>query len=121
MNKVLKLATATVEVHEHWTRTVLHDGQEIGGIALHVDSYRCRAKVLGYGDDVDAMNRDHEVTHSLLAHWLGMPESPVMRAIVAHSGPSDLTGSEERVVLALQEYAKLAGVDLLEVARRLST
>lgn len=72
---------------------------------------------LGF-DSPEAMNREHDIAHSLLAHWLGLPWSPNIYAL-AHGEPiSDQHVTEEAAVLALQKYARAAGVDLLALVAR---
>jgi hypothetical protein len=68
-----------------------------------------RAEHLGYGqgrDAVDAMTRDHDYLHSVIAAELGLPWSPTLHA-VAHGDPlnRELADYEERVVFARQRLA----------------
>lgn len=64
------------------------------------------------------MSRDHELGHALLAHWLGLPHSPTLKG-VASGRYWPHWQVEESAVLALQRYARLAGVDLATLAGRL--
>lgn len=75
------------------------------------------AKELGYGDDVSLMCIEHEIAHTLLAHWLMRKPSPVLAA-VSLGGDHQLADYEEAACLALQGWARRMGVSLVDVARR---
>lgn len=79
--------------------------------------YKNRARDLGYGDDVLGVSRDHEIVHSLLAKWLGLPASPAL-SLAAAGRPSKntFTGAEEAAVLAIQRFAKMMNVSILDIA-----
>ena len=80
--------------------------------------YADTAAGLGYGSDLGRMNRDHELMHTLLAMWLGRPESPVLRAVANECwqhDPDGLLAMEEAACLALQRLAVAWGVDLLDL------
>lgn len=72
-----------------------------------------------YGIPLDSMNRTHDLAHAILAHALGLPESPTL-AGVASGRHWPAWAMEEHACLALQAYAAAAGVDLERVASRLS-
>lgn len=74
-----------------------------------------RAAEIGY-PSAEAMNREHDLTHSLLAHWLGLDYSPTLYA-VANGQRSAIWQAEESAVLAIQQFARAAGVDLVKLAR----
>lgn len=120
-NRIVVLGWTVVELWGHdFTRTILPDGTEVPAAPQDDDSYRERAAVLGYGADTASMSREHELAHVLLSYILGLPESPALRAAANDAGPSDLTGMEEDAVMAIQRFARAAGVDLVEVALRIS-
>lgn len=77
-----------------------------------------RAAEIGY-PSAEAMNREHDVAHSLLAHWLGLDYSPTLYAI-ANGQRSAIWQEEESAVMALQRFARAAGVDLVKRAREIS-
>lgn len=114
----MRFGGSTVEFPEYGAVTTLPDGQRIIAAPEDNDAYRATAGRLGYGDDVLRMCREHEAAHAALAAWLLLPESPTLRVVAGEEGPSDLTGAEERLVLALQDFANRAGVDLLDVFAR---
>ena len=83
--------------------------------------------VLGLYDDGLTITRLHDgkqvwpsrVAQTLLAHWLGLPESPTLRGI-ADGTPWEHEFDEHLAVVALEAYALSAGVDLEQVASRIS-
>jgi hypothetical protein len=112
-------ATAVVLYDDGLTLTRLADGLEIPAVAQDDAAYLTRAGELGYGTDVETMSREHELGHSILAHLLGLPESPTLRG-VADSRFWPHWRAEEAAVLALQAYARAAGVNLVDVAEHIS-
>jgi hypothetical protein len=113
------LADCTVHVQGTSVETLLPSGRRVLGMPMHDASYRATANRLGYGTNVARLNVEHELSHGLLAHWLGLPCSPVFQRIAGGDHePDDLTRAEEAAVMAVQAYAVALGVDLIEVARR---
>ena len=118
--RTLRLGSSTVEMHDSGlTVTVLHDGHRIDALPQDDEAYRKRARDLGYGDAIFVMSREHEIAHGILAHVLGLGESPTLRG-VAQSNYWREWPAEEAACLALQRYARAAGVNLVEVAERLA-
>ena len=116
---IIKLAACSVHVTADQVETVLPGGQRVLGQPHDTASYARTAREHGYEGDVARLNRCHEVTHSLLAHVLGLSCSPVFRRVAGGDHEADdLTRAEEQAVLALETYANAIGVDLVEVARR---
>ena len=92
--------------HGDVTVTTLPDGAVVTAAPEDTDSYRETAKTLGYGDDTALMCYEHELLHTIVARMLGLPESPVMRAVVngtEYDDPDGILWREEKAVLALQE------------------
>lgn len=92
------------------TDTVLHDGKIVPAVPHDTDIYRATALRLGYGADTAALCIEHEIAHVALAHFLMLPESPVMRAVA----DGDFTNAalldlEEAAVLAVQAFSRVAG------------
>lgn len=112
-----------VKVHHHKERTVtvFNDGASLSGGATltgeHAVSPDQEITAAEYGMDPVFMNETHDLTHSLLAAVLGLPESPSLASTARKKFLRDYW-IEERAVLALQAYAAWRGVDLLKVARR---
>jgi hypothetical protein len=114
--RTLRIGSTEIDLHDDGlTVTRLADGAEIPARAQEDNAYIERALLLGYGTDTAAMSREHEVCHSLLAAWLGLPESPTLRG-VADGSFWPHWHLEEAAVLAIQAFARAAGVDLVEVA-----
>jgi hypothetical protein len=126
--EVIKLAGADIILcDDGLTITRYPDDTEVLARAPHsswaeqsaIDSYCAQAAELGYGDDVDAMSREHEIAHHVLASVLGQPHSHTMWA-VAH-GTKDISGAaEEAAVMALQRFARKRRANLVDVARLLA-
>lgn len=62
------------------------------------------ARLLGYGTDVAALTRDHDLLHSLVADWLGQPHSYALALAAGLDACPQLAALEEDAVLALQRY-----------------
>lgn len=66
------------------------------------EGQRETARKLGYGDDVVAMNRDHDPLHRALCAWLGVPSV----ALPDGQPGTELAGIEEDAVLAVQKLMR---------------
>ena len=96
------------------TVTTLHDGAVVHAVPHEDAAYLAHAGELGYGADTARMSYEHELLHTLLADWLGLDESPVLRAVADgtwQDGPASL-GEEETAVLAIQRLCRSLGVEL---------
>lgn len=72
------------------------------------------ARDLGYGDDVAAMNREHDPLHYSLCAWLQVPSYSM---VIARGEPvtkpqAALAAIEEAAVLAVQRLMRAHGVDV---------
>lgn len=102
--------------------TMMHDGALIHAEPHDTDEYAAKAETMGYGNDVERMNREHDLAHALLAHWLGLRESPVLRAVANDAWHDDADGRlalEEAAVEAVCKFAIARGVNLLDLAENL--
>lgn len=84
------------------------------------ESRRSLARDLGYGFDVFMMNRENQLTHSLLAAWLGLPASPMLalKAATENVGvDNEVVRAEQEAVKAIQKFARLSDVSLIRRAR----
>src|ERR1044071_3628818 len=103
-----------VEVYSDSTCITFGDGSTIPGAPEDTDAYRATALQHGYGDDTLRLCQEHEVMHIALCHWLVIdsPTRPLLR-----QGDDErlhqLNGLEEAAVLAIQHFARRAGVDLV--------
>ena len=117
---IVFIGDAVIAIEPALVTTALRRGGLIHAVPHDTPEYAATAARLGYGADVERLNRDHELTHSLLAAWLGLPESPVMRAVADNTwqhDPNGTLGLEEDAVCAVQRLANAWGVDLLALAR----
>ena len=111
--RVIRCRNGTVvRIFETWAETVLPGGQVVYATPQHTPEQAETARDLGYGDDVDAMTRDHDALHSALCDWLGLPASFSMMdaAGLLHEADRPKAWAEESAVLALQKLMVMAGV-----------
>jgi hypothetical protein len=114
MTLMLTFGANRVEFFPDSTRITLHDGATICGMPEDTDSYRETAAEHGYRDDTLRLCQEHELTHVALAHILGLAESPTMRMVASGNGHQRLANIEEAAVLALQRFANVVGVNLID-------
>lgn len=97
------------------------DGVSVPSQPEDSDAYRAAAQHHGYGTDTWQLCVDHEIMHLALADWLGLPDSPTLLAVRRGRLGDDLVlrALEETAVLAVQQFARAAGVDLVAWAQRL--
>src|SRR4051812_10145900 len=97
------------ETTEHGTKIVLPTGQVVHGVPQDTDDYRATAERLGYGDDLLAMCRDHDVLHCRLCAWLKIPTSYCMRdaAGILPEAERALADAEEEAVMAVQRFMRM--------------
>ena len=95
-----------------FTDTIYPDGTHVPASPEDSAYYRDMAQRLGYGADVAACCREHEILHTFLAEAQGLPYSPLLWAI-AHQQEEDIPlwqrESEEAVIIEFQRY--LNGAD----------
>jgi hypothetical protein len=125
----IHLAGSSIEMEASGlTTTLFGDGSFVKAWPGASAEDRARAVSLGYvrndahltWGDLVQMSRDHEAGHAILAHILGLPRSPTLNGVAAGAYWPHWP-AEESAVLGLQRFARLAGVDLVEVATRLAT
>jgi hypothetical protein len=122
----IRVPGGVAELHGHGlTTTRLRGFVPVDAVPHDTDEYRARARSLGYPDDAAGllrMSREHELCHSLLAGWLGLPCSPTMRGIALRTagiGPwFPEWRAEEACVLAVQRFARVCDVDLVALATK---
>lgn len=115
----LNLAGAVIELHDSGLTRTLYAWGDVPAWPQDDEAYRVRAFELGYGADTALMSREHEITHHLIANWLGLPLSPTLGAVASGSVDDDWR-LEEAAVLAIQAFARAKGMDLLALAKRLA-
>lgn len=109
---------ADVTVYHSKERTITLFGDKSSLTGEHRVAPDQEVTAAEYGMDPAFMNETHDLTHSILAVVLGIPESPSLASTARKHFLRDYW-IEERAVLALQAYAAWRGVDLLAVAKRL--
>ena len=101
-----------------FTETIFPDGASVPAAPTDTDYYRDMASRLGYGSDLAACSREHEILHTFLAEEQGLPHSDVMWAI-AHGSEESVPlwqrECEERVVMEFQRYLNGAEPDSLDM------
>ncbi len=91
-------------VGPNWCATILPTGQVVRA-RPNAESPRM-AHELGYGDDVDALTREHDVIHSELAAMVGLPHSLGLAQVAGLPVNAMLANLEEAAVLAVQRFTK---------------
>lgn len=83
-------------------QTHFPDGSYVPAAPKHDDEQAALARAHGYGADVWALVRDHEVCHTLVGEALGHPHSPTLWYVAHPGSPEPDWAAEEALVLALQ-------------------
>ena len=120
MSSIRRIGQSVIAIAPECVTTTLHGGAVVHAEPHDTPEYAETAARLGYGADVARMNRDHELMHSLIAAWLGLPESPVMRAVADGTwqhDPGGLLALEEEACCIMQRLAMAWNVDLLTLTR----
>lgn len=91
-----------IKVGPSWVVITLPNGREVH--AHPDDESHHMALLLGYGDDVAAMTRDHDPLHARLTAMLGLPYSLSLMTAAGCEVPEDLTFAEESLVLSAQRF-----------------
>lgn len=113
--KTFHFASADIDLHDDGLTVTRYPHGEVQAAPRDDDGYMATAVELGYGKDTARMSREHELTHNLLAHWLGLAASPTLFAIAAHRA-AEHWSAEEDAVKAIQRFARLMGVDIVALA-----
>lgn len=115
--KTYRIGAATIRHGDGQTVTRLADGSEVpADWSVQPGQEQTAAQ---YGIPVETMNRTHDLAHAILAHVLGLPQSPTLAGVAAGKFWQHWA-KEEAACLCLQSYAHAAGVDLEDVAASLS-
>ncbi|MFW6058985.1 MAG: hypothetical protein ACODAQ_02315 [Phycisphaeraceae bacterium] len=96
------------ELARDYTVTRFPDGTEVPAAPSGDPEQQQTAQRLGYGEDVAAMCREHEILHTWLAERFDLPHSPTLWAVAHDHGegcaPVWAQKQEEALVLAFQGY-----------------
>jgi hypothetical protein len=110
-----RIGDATVTIGESYVVTRYDDGTEVHAHPDGTDEQTHIARALGYGDDVAAMNRHHDLLHTLIAHARGWPVSKTLHG-VAHGSyaPREISDDEERIVMLVARLLNVGIAGVLE-------
>ena len=112
------LGAVKVEIRDGYTLTTFPDGKTVNALHAEQPGQRETAGRLGFATAWE-MNVSHDLAHSMLARWLGLPHSPTLHAVAHGDKAPKVWRREEQAVLALQAYAKALGVDLVKLAKEM--
>ena len=106
MQYVFPRCQVIVDEDARYVESRMEDGAKVGATANTDEWSLATAAELGYGEDTWLMSRDHELSHTWLAHLAGLPWSPTMWRL-AHPDSSDVAddvavAEEEARVLEFQ-------------------
>lgn len=94
MELVFPRCRVIVDEQARYVESVMEDGAKVGATPNRDEASLRTSRDLGYGDDTWAMSRDHEISHTWLAHVEGRPWSPTMWRL-AHPHSCDVAGDTE--------------------------
>jgi hypothetical protein len=83
-----------VDEDARYVESRMEDGTKVGATPNRDEWSLKISAELGYGDDTWQMSRDHELSHTWLAHLEGKPWSPTMWRL-AHPDSSDVADDVE--------------------------
>ena len=98
MQYVFPHCRVIVDEDTRYVESRMEDGTKVGATANRDDHSLAIAEELGYGDDTWTMSRDHELSHTWLAHLAGLPWSPTMWRLAHPDSPDvadDVAVAEE--------------------------
>lgn len=105
-----QLLFCRIDLGDDWISTVFPDGSKYGALPHDTPEYRALTERCGYGSDIWAYCRGHEIAHSVVAEYVYHAPSRVIWGC-AHgkwAAPADIL-HEEELSVSLQAFAR-AGV-----------
>lgn len=106
-DRTIDFGECWVTIGPNWVVTGFPDGTEVHAHPIYDDEQRARARSLGYvgldHEAVDAMTRDHDYYHTIVARELGYEYSPTLWAVAHGESIGALGDYEERVVFERQK------------------
>ncbi len=105
--KSIQLIFCRVEIHaeRRYLETIFADGARIGAYPHETADYRAVTAETGYGDDIWAYARDHELLHNLLPQEVNGTPSHVLWHL-AHETKADpwKVWQEESLAISFQRF-----------------
>lgn len=118
MSQATIVGNTVIVRHNAWTELRLQIAETSLCVPDDTQNEAQRATAEKIGVSVREMNEGHDLTHCLLAEWIGLPYSPTLASVAG--GPlieSDLNDAEEAAVLAVQRYLNLLGLKPRELTK----
>ena len=115
MTEIIELGSTTIVVTDDMVLTIFSNGRIAKAKRKEIPGQAQTASELGMS--VSEMNRTHDLVHSLLCHWLGLPHSPTLFAVSVEDTYNNWR-VEEKAVLAIQQFSRVLGLDLVQVAQK---
>ena len=103
----IQLTFARLDIHdaEGWACTTFPDGQSFGAHPHDTQDYRALSRECGYGDDIWAYCRDHELLHNLLPQEANGTPSHVLWHLAHGTKPDPWkVWQEEALVIGFQRF-----------------
>ena len=94
MQYVFPRCRVIVDEEARYVESRMEDGSKVGATPNRDEQSLQISAELGYGDDTWEMSRDHELSHTWLAHLEGKPWSDTMWRL-AHPHSSEVAGDRE--------------------------
>ncbi len=99
---------------DDYMETVFSNGTRCPSSCVVNEETKATAQQLGYGNNVRAMHRHHDLAHTYVAEALGYPYSLCLHRVATGQAwtHDDERDREERMVLAFQRYCTTGEADL---------
>lgn len=111
---MIQLRFCSIEYTPEGAITRYPDGSSYGALPHDEPHYHALAHRVGYGGDILAYCREHELAHHLIAEEF-CSHSPVIWALAhGESPPRMIAAAEEALVMTLQRYARANEVPMIE-------
>jgi hypothetical protein len=111
---MIRTRFASLEYTREGAITRFPDGSSYGALPHDKPHYHSVAHRLGYGGDILAYCREHELAHHLIAEEFGS-YSPVLWALAhGEQPPRMIAAAEEALAMTLQRYARANEVPMIE-------
>ena len=107
MSRTIKIGSATVVYTDYGCYSAYPDGTGYAAQPHDTSHYHVIAHRCGYGDDILAYCREHEVCHHIIGEWVKGTGSEVIRPLADGAEPDQITAVfEEVMVQTLQRWLR---------------